>query len=87
MASQMPNVPYRSPITDSQGKVTLAWVDFFRQLFKRVGENSAPTNLELDATPGSITSLQTQITTLQGLVTTLQANVINLAQGQEIGQP
>ncbi len=37
----VPPVPYKTPLLDSNGKLTVPWIAWFRQLFERVGGNSA----------------------------------------------
>jgi hypothetical protein len=49
MANKIPPVPHRAVLTASDGRLTLAWADFFKHLFIRVGEFEASTNTELAA--------------------------------------
>lgn len=39
MSDDVPPVPYKTPLTDRNGLLTVPWIGWFRQLFMRVGGN------------------------------------------------
>lgn len=47
---KLPNPPYRTQFLDRSGLVATPWIQFFRQMFDRVGGAIAPTNNELHQT-------------------------------------
>lgn len=62
MANAVPPVPYKSPLTDSTGRLTQAWSAWFRELFNRIGGNTASANSDLD---DDVDDLQQQINDLK----------------------
>jgi hypothetical protein len=79
MAEKLPPVPYRVPISNpATGRLSKPWVDFFQQLFLRVGGLEAPTNAEIGATATEDTS--SEITALQ---TQANTNTTNIADHEE----
>lgn len=71
----LPNAPFRTPVTDSNGLFTQAWVGWLTQLFFRAGGNIAPS---LSSIGNSITTIQTTVTALAATVATLSASVATL---------
>ncbi len=49
MSSELSPVPLLTPVTDQGGNLTRVWAEWIRELFARVGGNSASTNTELAA--------------------------------------
>lgn len=47
MATEIPPVPYKSKMLDSNGVITSIWGDWFRKVFTRLGGNIADSNAEL----------------------------------------
>lgn len=50
--AKLPPVPHQVAMLDERGYLTPVWADFFKQLFVRVGGNTALTNRELEAIAG-----------------------------------
>lgn len=68
MATSLPQPPYKTPLVDSKGYLTIPWAYFIRDLFERVGGLSALSNTELaGSTPedSSVTSLTTRVTSIE----------------------
>lgn len=51
--TELPPVPYKTPPVGQDGMLTQPWMAWFRQLFTRVGQNSAPSNSSLFLSPMS----------------------------------
>lgn len=47
--TNVPPIPYKIPMIDRNGLVSQLWAGWFRQIFYRVGEHEASTNVELEA--------------------------------------
>lgn len=65
MAVQCPPPPILSPIVDKNGVITFAWSQFFTQLFQRIGQGSALSNIELAS--GSTDQLATITAEIEAL--------------------
>lgn len=65
MANPMPPIPFKSPMTDQNGYMTISWIGFFRELFNRIGGTQSSSNA----------TLETQVATLQQQVADLQKQV------------
>lgn len=71
----LPNAPFRTPVTDSNGLFTQAWVGWLTQLFFRAGGNIAPS---LSSIGDSLSTIQTTVTALAATVVSLSTTVTTL---------
>ncbi len=46
-----PPPPYTTPPTDQNGLISIAWANWFRQLYLRTGQASAPSNTQILTNP------------------------------------
>lgn len=84
----VPPPPITTPIADSRGIISQPWFIYFRQVFLRIGEARAMTNVELESSfsqgLADITALQTSVTALQSAVTALQSKDNDFSQGRQL---
>lgn len=77
MANTVPNIPFKTKVTDDDGYLSQAWVGVMRQIFERIGGSVAQTNTELASTVSG--GISTQIAALQAAVTLLQTETSQLS--------
>ena len=78
MATPLQPPPYKVPMFDQKGSMSVTWINFFRALYDRVGGKLAETNVEL-AVPSS--NLQTQVDDLEEDVESNTVSIDDLNQG------
>ncbi len=90
MSVTVPPVPYKTPMTDSSGRLSNMWSKWFREVFERIGGTIAPSNsdlvgvVELSTLEGDISSLETITTTQTADINALEAMVEGLQQGRAL---
>lgn len=76
MSSTLPNVPYSSAIADPSGRLSPPWLNFFKMLYERVGNQKALTNTELAVVQTeAVAAVTAQVATLTLQITALQTQV------------
>jgi hypothetical protein len=85
MANPLPNAPFRTPAINEQKLFTQQWVNWFTQLFARVGQSNASSLTEIDT---EIVAIDTNISALQTTTTTQagQISAIQTTQTTQAGQ-
>jgi hypothetical protein len=77
--------PYRNEFVDDRRFLTTPWVNFFRDLFIRIGDISALSNTELAESSASlqtsVSSNTTSIATLTSTTAALAVQINDLLQG------
>lgn len=80
MSTQVPPPPIQAPITSASGLVTFPWTQWLTQLYQRIGQGSALSNIELaSGNNPAILALNTEVTALQSAVATLNSEVVILS--------
>lgn len=82
----VPPPPHQSPVISKTGLLTPVWSTWFRQLYVRIGQSAALTNVELAANQiDAIATINANITALQTTVTTQAAQIAELQTGLDQG--
>ena len=82
----VPPPPHQSPMVGSSGLLTPVWSTWIRQLYVRIGQASALTNVELAANQiDAIATINANITTLQTTVATQATQILELQPGLDQG--
>lgn len=81
MANSIPPLPIKIPIADRTGMISMQWISYFQEFFKRVGGSSAPSFDSLIANTAANT---TAITTIGTQITTINSEINDLGQGRHL---
>lgn len=95
MPEQVPPIPFKSPIANSNGFLNDSWAKWFRQIFARVGGNVALSNTELaEQRASDLSTLNSDISSLQTItsahdstltdVPSLAQAILDLEQGPNL---
>lgn len=84
MSNTVPPVPYKSPMINAEGFLTSPWDKWFRELFLRIGQSIAPSNLELSVQLGDVPNLQSQLDDISDELSAIDDDVQRIAQGRAL---
>lgn len=95
MSTTLQPPPVSQQIIGNDGKLTLSWVSWFRDLFSRVGQAVQLSNTELSnaqstlstsvaGLTGTVSGHSTDISSINSDLLTLQTEIDGLAQGRNL---
>lgn len=72
--SIVPPPPYKVPMINKDGTVSAVWANWFRQVFRRIGQEIALDNVQLEnIQQDDLSAVQADVLTLQGQAATALA--------------